>query len=106
MRSYFTRGRLIFALAAAAIPPALNAAGTIIIFDNIPNQVLGVSPIQIVARASPTEAITLASQTPSVCTNSGTLVLLRSTGTCTIQATASGASNSPLSKSFTVSQAG
>jgi len=54
-------------------------------FDVIPDEIYGVSPFPITARAG-SGLVGFASTTPAVCRTAGDLVTLRSTGTCSITA--------------------
>ena len=80
-----------------------------ITFGSLASQVFGTSPFAVSATASSGLAVGFSSQTTAVCTVSGTTVTLVGAGTCTIQATQTGNANyaaaTPVSQSFTVTQA-
>ena len=92
-------------MAALAVFPAILSAGsTIIVFNAIPNKILGISPFPIAASTSPGgTAVTLASTTITVCKTAHGLVTLIAMGTCSITATASGLTS--VTQTFTVSKA-
>ncbi len=86
----------------------LGAVGSqTISFDAIPNKILGISPFVIAAQSSEFLPVTIAAT--GACTNTSNLVMVLSTGTCSITASASGnaAFNAapPAMQSFTVVQA-
>ena len=106
-----TQVRTPIILSLALIAPIIGLAATqTITFDEIPNQILGVPPFPITAKASSGLPVTLASATPTVCKTAGALILLLTAGSCEITASQGGNSSysaaSPLSRSFVINQAG
>ena len=101
--------RNLLAIALLGSGALLAQAPNTITFDAIPNQLLGVSPFLIAARASSGLPMAIVSNTPAVCRNSSDLVMLLSAGTCLITATQSGnaafSAATPVTRSFTVSVA-
>jgi hypothetical protein len=87
---------------------AVSAASQTITFNAIASQTAGAS-LNLSATATSGLTVSFASSTPSVCAVSGTNATLLAAGTCTIEATQTGNSNytaaTPVSQSFTVSQA-
>jgi hypothetical protein len=81
-----------------------------IAFDAIANQIFGGSPFAIAAQASSGLPVSFVSTTPAVCRNSDDLVMLLSTGTCSITARQGGSFDytaaTPVTRSFIVSVAG
>ena len=99
-------------LAAPAVPNqsfGLFILGQTITFDTIPNQILGISPFDIAAPISSPLPLGIASTTPLVCRTASGLVMLLSTGTCSITASQAGNAGytaaAPVTRSFVVSQA-
>jgi uncharacterized protein (TIGR03437 family) len=103
------RTAIIFFLPLIA-PIVGSAATQTITFDAIPDQIFGVSPFPIAAKASSGLPVTFTSTTPAVCKTASALVLLLSTGSCQITASQAGNSTygaaTPVSRSFTIDQAG
>ena len=89
--------------------PLLAGTSQTISFDAIPNQILGLSPFPIAARATSGLPISLASNIPAVCKTAEDLVILVSVGTCSITASQGGnATYNPapsVTKTFTVVEA-
>ncbi len=88
---------------------ALSAATQTIVFDSIPNQIFGVSPFPMAAKASSGLPVTFNSTTPAVCKTAANLVTLLSAGPCFITASQPGngsfSAATPVIRSFTVTQA-
>jgi hypothetical protein len=103
------RDFLKLVLLSVAAPLTAFAASQTIAFDAIPNQIFGVSPFVIAARASSGLPVTLTPTLPAVCAMAGDLVILRSVGTCSITASQGGngtfSAALPVTRTFTVSQA-
>jgi hypothetical protein len=80
-----------------------------ITFDTIPNQILGISPFEIVAQASSQGPITFTSSSPAVCKISTGLVMLLGAGTCSITASQGGSDSysaaTSVTRSFSVKMA-
>jgi len=99
--------RPIFLALAAAV--AVSAASQTITFDAIPNQIFGISPFQITAKASSGLPVTFSSTTPGVCKVASGLVMLLSPGSCSITVSQGGngtySSAAPATQNFTVSRA-
>ena len=95
---------------AAAVPIQAQSLPQTITFDAIPNQILGISPFQIAAKASSVLPVKFTSTAPAVCKVAGTLVALLGAGTCSITASQPGNANysaaAPVTQSFTVNAAG
>ncbi len=98
-----------FSAFSTNVPFTISMIGQTITFDPIPNQILGVSPVQIVAHASSGLPVAIASTTTAVCRTSGTRVVLMAAGTCSITASqaGNGTFNAPASvtQSFNLTQA-
>ncbi len=94
----------------APAPPATqsfnvnNPSSQSITFYTIPNQLLGVSPFTVVAKADSGLPVGFASTTPTVCRNAGNLVTILTTGTCSVRTTQPGngtyAAATPVVNSF------
>lgn len=108
MRSSGRAAALLFGLIGAG-PLLLGTQAQTIHFDAIPNQILGGSPFSIEAQASSGLPVTLVSITTPVCTTASTLVILLSTGSCSITASQAGNASfsaaTSVTRSFTVSAA-
>ena len=80
-----------------------------ITFDAIPNQIFGVSPFPLAAQSSALLPVSFTSTTTAVCRIADDLVMLLSTGSCSINATQAGNADysaaTTVTKSFTVSEA-
>jgi hypothetical protein len=80
-----------------------------ITFDPIPNQIFGISPFPIAARASSRLAIGIVSTTPTVCKTASGRVMLLGAGTCSVTASQGGNASygaaAPVTRSFSVSLA-
>ncbi|HEX3995162.1 MAG TPA: hypothetical protein VHX39_28640, partial [Acetobacteraceae bacterium] len=79
-----------------------------IAFDQIPNQLLGISPFAIAAQSTSGLTVGVTSTTTPVCKVSGRIVTLLGTGTCSLKATQAGNANfgaATVTQNFTVSQA-
>jgi uncharacterized protein (TIGR03437 family) len=97
-------GGVRYLTSGAATAPVLQT----LTFDTIPNQIFGISPFVIAAQTNQLLPVTFTSTTTGVCTTTDDLVLLLSTGMCSItasQAGNSGYQTASATKSFTVSQA-
>ena len=107
IRTHTARVQAVAALALMSACALLAGTPQTIRFDIIPHQILGASPFPIAAQATSLLPVTFTSLTTSVCKiHVSNLVVLRSTGTCTIQATqpGGGAYNAanPVNQSFGV----
>ena len=106
-----TTSRVLRSLLLLSVPGLILAAQTsqTIVFDAIPNEFLGISPIVVTAHATSGLPVTLVSASPSVCTTAGDLVTLLNTGICSVKATQAGNTTyitaTPLTRSFTVAVA-
>ena len=88
-------------------PPGLTSQT--ITFDAIPDQILGISPFPMAARATSGWSLTFVSNTPSICTSASLLVTILKAGTCSITASQGGygsqAAAPSVTRNFTVSLA-
>jgi hypothetical protein len=91
-----------------AVTPAAPVPQSIT-FPRPPNATLAQSPLTVTATASSGLPVTLTSTTPSVCSATGLSIDLLAPGTCTVTATQPGNADflpaSPVTRSFTVTQA-
>jgi hypothetical protein len=80
-----------------------------IAFDAVPDQLLGISPFQLSAKATSGLPITFLSTTPAICSNANGLVMLLTVGTCSMEAMQAGnsayAAAPTATRNFTVSRA-
>ena len=108
MSIFAARGRLslVIVLMGSGALPLLAGTPQTISFDAIPNQILGISPFPITARATSGLSIGLTSTIPAVCKTAGDLVILVGVGTCSITASQGGNATynpaTPVTKTFTV----
>jgi DNA-binding beta-propeller fold protein YncE len=99
--------------AAPTVTQSFSVSGTAqtITFDAIPNQILNTSVgIALTARANSYLPVSFTSITPSICTVTDSMVMLLTTGTCTIQANQPGdgvyyAAAPTVTQSFTIESA-
>ena len=84
-------------------------AAQTITFNALANRVYGAAPFTINATASSALAVSYASLTIAVCTSSGNTITIRSTGSCSVQATQGGSTNfnaaPSVSQTFTITAA-
>jgi hypothetical protein len=81
---------LMVVLLSSAALPVLAGTSQTISFDTIPNQIMGISPFPITARATSGLSISFTSNIPAVCKTAEDLVILVSVGTCSITASQGG----------------
>jgi hypothetical protein len=104
---------LTFYLAVGTTQIQISQAGNVgaqtVTFDEIPNQILGVGPFPIAAKASSGLPVGFMSTTPTVCRTAAALVIpLRAVGTCSITASQPGNGTytaASVTRSFTISAA-
>ena len=107
-----TSGNVVLAVGGVASNGlAFTVPGTAqsITFDKIPDQIFGILPFAIPAKASSGLPVSFASTTPAVCTVSGSTLNIVAAGVCSITASQAGNASylpaTPVSQSFTVTQA-
>jgi FG-GAP-like repeat/Putative Ig domain/Beta-propeller repeat len=106
-------GALNFSLAVGTASIDIVEAGGVsaqtITFDQIPNQILGISPFPVAAQSSALLPVGFKSTTTPVCTLADDIVTLLKAGTCSITASQPGngsySAATPVMRSFTVSVA-
>jgi uncharacterized protein (TIGR03437 family) len=97
----------VFLLGTAAL---LGQSDTnTISFDPIPDQIFGISPFVIGAKATSGLPVSFASTTPPVCRAAGSLITVLSTGTCSVMASQAGNGTypaaTPVTRSFAITAA-
>jgi hypothetical protein len=97
---------LAIVLLGSVALPVLAGTSQTISFDAIPNQILGISPFPITARATSGLPVSFTSNLPAVCKTAEDLVILVSVGTCSITANQGGSGTynpaPSVTKTFTV----
>ena|SRR6185312_111409 len=84
-------GKYLLPLIVVIASPMVGmAASQSITFDSIPDQIFGVSPFSLVARATSGLPISFSSTTPGTCKVTGSLVLLLGPGPCSVTASQAG----------------
>jgi hypothetical protein len=104
------KGKFVLPLLIALACPAVGlGASQSITFNSIPDQLFGVSPFPLIARASSGLPVSFSSTTPGTCKVTGSLVLLLGPGPCSITANQAGNGSfdaaTVVTRSFTISTA-
>ncbi len=91
------------------VPFTITTTGQTISFDAISNQIFGVSPFVVAARASSGLPVSFSSTTPGVCKVADSLVMLLGVGNCSVTVGQGGnagvSAATPVTRSFAVAQA-